>query len=157
MTLASAFEVGRRLRPFLTNLVLLGATLTACGSPVQPDQPDVTVSTERHVFEIDPETGSAAVAFEIANHGSQTVYVPRCSDRVVAVVDRREGGDWRNWTSGVCPAVRDLSPLDLEPGETARSERPVTEVGRYRLRIPVRGRPDGRAEETLVSNDFQVE
>lgn len=145
------------VRPLLLGLAFLWVALSACGSPVQPEQPDVTVSTERRVFELDPETGAATVVFEIANHGSETAYVPRCGDRVVAVVDRREGGGWRTWTNGVCSTVRDMSPLALEPDETARSERPVTEVGRYRLRIPVRGRPDGRAEETLVSNGFRVE
>lgn len=145
------------MRPVVLGLAFSWAALSACGAPVQPEQPDVTVSTERRVFEIDPETSSAAVGFAITNRGGETVYVPRCSGRVVAAVDRREGDEWRPWTSGVCPTVRDMSPLALEPGETARSERPVSEVGRYRLRIPVRGRPDGRAEETLVSNSFRVE
>ena len=131
--------------------------LAACTSPFGSSAPELQVRTDQEEYVAHPIGFISPVGFTVKNEGDASIYLPRCGDQVTVAVDRREGGEWRQAYSGICPAVNVSSPLELKPGESVRSVVSVGEPGRYRIRVRSADSPGSERFDEAVSNPFTVE
>lgn len=141
-----------RPRPF----VLLLASLLACDAT----GPDITlvVATDQAAYSLAPDSVLAAVSFSLTNAGPAPLEVPRCGPYVSAYIDRLDASQWRQvgQRGTICPAIYDMTPLRLAPGETAQAAALLLAAGAYRLRVPhaIVGHPtDVRVAR---SNEFAI-
>jgi len=133
-------------------LALVGA---ACGDSVSPGS-TLRVSTTSPAFVLISSSELARVTFRTSNLGSAAVYLSRCGDRVVAAVERWEGGKWVQFSGDYCLAVSDMSPVPLQPGASRDDLRTIGERGRYRLRLGTSQSPSEQPTWDAVSNVFEV-
>jgi hypothetical protein len=54
---------------------------------------------------------------------------------VSPVIERHEGGEWRQYSSGVCLSSYMAGPIRVEPGAVRDGRAWVGEPGRYRVRV----------------------
>lgn len=112
------------------------------------------------VLEIRPgDSGGAAfvIQYQVENQGTETVYLtPRCGDSLNPVLYERREGSWAQVAGGFCPAVLDMSPWPLGPGERLVGSAGRDEEGTYQLRIET---ADEELEESvwIISDRFRLE
>lgn len=75
--------------------------------------------------------------FTVTNHGARSIPLPRCGDRLMVGVERREGGQWVQYSGDSCLAIYPMDPVELQPGQVLQGTRELREPGIYRLRIGV--------------------
>ncbi len=133
--------------------------LAACTSPFGSGGPELKVRTEQEEYVAEPIGFIKPVGFTVKNEGDQPIYLPHCGGQVVVAVDRREGGDWRQAQGGggICQAVYEGGPLEVQPGDSVRSVVSVGEPGRYRIRVRAADSRDSGRFHQVVSNTFTVE
>lgn len=146
-----------KLRVTAFGLILLSAA--ACQQlATDPHDVQVLVQTEGATFVRAAATSFAEVPFRVENQGNSTIYLARCGERLTAVLDRWEGGQWVQHSGDACQAIYAMNPVPLAPGAWLSNVRGVPEPGRYRLRpgiVLTAGEP---SEWTVVmSNEFTVE
>ena len=136
----------RRLFPWLP----ASAFLLGCAAATEPGG-QVRVEVLGVSFERGTEGHAASVPFVVANSGTASVYLARCGARLMAAVDRWEGGRWNQYSGDACPAIYPMDPLALAPGTRHQGVRAIGEPGVYRLRVGVAA-PTGAAVEWLVAS-----
>jgi len=138
----------RAYRPLLL-LLLLGA----CKSAVAPAATSLRIQTHGSEFVRSPSEGSVSVPFTIANHGTGSVFVERCGDRIMAAVDRHEEGEWvRGYDA--CLGIYLMTRAEILPGQVLEGTRAILQPGEYRLRVAVDGGEE--AAWSGASNRFTV-
>lgn len=70
-----------------------------------------------------PVTNSACHAFSgvpfvVEKTGGNPIYLARCGERLMAALDRREGGQWVQHSGDGCLTNQDMTPVELAPGAT---------------------------------------
>lgn len=130
-------------------IVASAALAVGCANPFGPDI-DALVATDR-----DRYAAAEPIAVTLRNTGDVALEFHMCGDRIGVVVDRREGGAWReHYSRGLaCPAVYMMAPLELAPGDAYDFEVAINDAGTYRLRVPRVG--DQRAGG-FASGEFEV-
>lgn len=76
-----------------------------------------------------------ALDVEVENRGSETVYLAACDNRIVPILQRREGGGWVDQNSAVCLANVSGAPVELAPGEMAEASVSINGAGEYRAGV----------------------
>lgn len=140
----------------LIRLLLLGLLLGACNSPVDPDAVALEVHTQASEFVISPGEESVSVFFTITNRGATTAFLARCGERIMAALDRREGGIWVQYSADACLASVTMAPLEITPGQSLHGTREIRETGEYRLRIGVSADASDQQAWTPTSSSFTV-
>jgi hypothetical protein len=113
------------------------------------------VQTDGSTFVRDPAVGSATVPFSVVNRGRSTLYLARCGERIMAVLDRWESGRWVQH-GDACLTDRRMDPWPVSPSATLTSTHHVLQPGRYRLRPGVS--TGGTKSWTVAfSNEFTIE
>ena len=135
---------------------ILLALLLACDSPTRSDI-SLVVATDQSSYLVPPDASLATLEFSVENTGRVNLEIPRCGSHLAAFVDGRVGSRWQvvGQYGTICPAVYDMTPLTLAPGERARSSITLA-PGIYRLRVPhaVPGQPADA--HTAASNAFAI-
>jgi hypothetical protein len=137
--------------PALSLLILL---LSACQSVMEPGDAALELQTQGSEFVISPTEESASVPFTVTNHGPASVWIARCGDRLMAALDRREGGKWVQYSGDGCLMNTLTGPVELGAGEVLQGARGVVDPGQYRLRIGVSAA--GQIGWDRASNGFIV-
>lgn len=137
---------------FLSLLLLL----SACQSGVEPENRSLDVRIQGSEFVISAPEGVVDVPFSATNHGETSVWVSRCGERLMTVLDRREGGEWVQVSSDRCLANQRMDPVELGSGQVLAGQRGVFEPGEYRLHLPLAVSRAGREMWYPVSNRFTV-
>lgn len=137
----------------LTRLLLsLLALLQGCTLlPTGTDQTAVDLRIHAVERRPGPEPGYV-LSFSVRNSGTSPVGVSRCGDSLLVELQRRTAGEWLNAAAPICPAVHDMSPLLLEPGDSREGRAPVRGAGVYRVLLGV---DDGSSP--VASPSFAVE
>lgn len=145
------------MKRFLSALPLL--FLAACTSSLGSSGPELQVRTEQEKYVASPVSSVSSVGFTVKNEGDESIYLSHCGDQVFVAVDRREGGDWRQayGGEGICQAIYDSGPLEVQPGDSVRSVVSVDEPGVYRIRVRASDGPGSGRFREAVSNAFTVE
>lgn len=145
------------MSPRLSLLVLLAAALAGCGADATaPADAAVTLTLGDTLLARDPTARSARVRFRIENQGVATAYVPRCGEAIGADVERWVGGRWVAYSSAICIAVLDMSPMPLGPGEARTGMHLLGEAGRFRMLVRVTSSAAGEEVTRVVSAPFVV-
>jgi hypothetical protein len=129
--------------------------LAACSSPSGPASV-VEVSVTGANFERIGAPAIATVPFSVTNRGSSSVFVARCDSRVMAAVERWNGHSWVQYSSDACLAIYTTAAMELMPGASVTTSRPVPDPGVYRLRIGTTASASGEPDWSIVSGQFQV-
>jgi hypothetical protein len=130
-------------------------TLGACSSVSGPGN-DLQLKVSGATFQRVGAPAVAMVPFSLTNRGATSASVARCDSRVMAAVDRWDGGSWVQYSSDACLAVYITAPLELAPGATISAERSVLESGTYRLRIGTSKADGSDFDWSIVSGQFEV-
>ena len=117
--------------------MLAAALLAACAG--EATGPRGVVLQAEASYSLPPQTALLA-PFSIVNHGSTTVQVPTCGDRVTVLVDREQDGAWVEAYGGACPANLSMVPVSLAPGGVLDGRVPFGTGGTFRLRLPLDAR-----------------
>lgn len=134
--------------------LLLAAPLAACGSdPALPAPGGIVVTAS---VDANPILSGPDVTFRVENRSSDTVYLARCGERIMAAVDRREGDRWVAYRSDACRTDLRMDPLRLAPGESATDRHAVQIPGRYRLRLGASRSPGEAPVWDVASHEFEV-
>jgi hypothetical protein len=141
-------------------LLALCALLSACADP-EGARLDVDITrlgpvpaqqtSEQNAFYV------ASVEMRITNRGTETASLPRCGDAVLAVLEKREGGEWIPATFPVCPAVLVANPLELPPGEHTTAVVAAPTIGTFRAVVYYAARIDDPVDHVARSRPFDVE
>ena len=142
----------RRLSAALPAIVML----SACSSPAGPRNV-VEVDVAGATFDRVGAPAIATVPFSVTNRGISSVFVARCNSRVMAAVDRWDGHSWAQYSSDACPAIYTTAPMELVPGASVATSRPVLDAGTYRLRIGTAAAASSEPGWSTVSSQFQVD
>ncbi|HEX8696177.1 MAG TPA: hypothetical protein VF746_27415 [Longimicrobium sp.] len=110
--------------------------LSACSDTTQPPLAGVLVTMTGNSFGRNSTTGIATVPYVVFNSTGAIIAVPICSQRVAAVVERRNGATWEVVDSPTCEEAPGSVPAQLQPGSRLSSEALLDVPGHYRLRIP---------------------
>lgn len=141
---------------YFRRLTGLLALLLACNPPTGPGT-GLVVATEQPEYPLPPDASLATLEFFVENTGRATLEIPRCGPHLAAFVDGRVDSRWQEVGryGVICPAIYDMTPLVLAPGERAHSEITLA-PGIYRLRVP-HARSGELAEIRIAtSNDFAI-
>lgn len=137
-------------------LLLLPFLFGACQSVVDPAAPETSLDlqTQGSEFVLSPSAGSVSVPFTVTNHGARSIPLPRCGDRLMIGLDRREGRQWVQYSGDSCITIYRMDPVELKSGQALDGIREVREPGQYRLRIGMSDTDHGVWSN--VSNSFTV-
>lgn len=141
-----------KLIPVLPLILLLGA----CNSPIDPNAVALEINTQASEFVISPSRGSVSVPFKITNRDATSTFIARCGDRIMAALDRREGGTWVQHSGDACLTNVAMAPVEIAPGQSLEATREIREAGQYRLRIGVSADASDQPAWTPASNPFSV-
>lgn len=136
---------------FAAALVLL----SACSDTTQPPLAGVLVTMTGNSFGRNPSTGIATVPYVVFNSTGAVIAIPVCSQRVAAIVEKRNGAVWEVVSSPTCEEAPGSVPLQLQPGNRLSSEALLDVPGHYRLRITFTVSGQTTQLETL-SPEFDV-
>lgn len=147
----------RRRRVMLAGSLLLLASL-ACATSTAPEERTVQVDiTRRLVVQTDLGITGLRIVYAVRNRSDREVYVSRCGPRLIAVLDRRESGDWVSYWSAFCLAVWPLERVPLLPGTEVVDSATTICPGEYRLQVPYRVALDAVAADSATSGPFTVD
>jgi hypothetical protein len=139
----------------LAGMVLFPLALAACESITGSSASNLVIRTEQPAF-AHSDTGSVLVSFTVTNSGSETAYLSRCGDNIRVGAERRQGGAWESYMSGICLGIFDMSPMPIEPGETREGGIRIPGPGVFRLRLGSYDDPAGPTDWTITSNRFWI-
>ena len=139
-------------RPF----PLLLPLLLACDSPTRADI-GLVVATDQRTYLVPSDSSLATLEFSVENTGRVSLEIPRCGSQLAAFIDGRVGSRWQvvGQHGIICPAIYDMTPLTLAPGERARSSITLA-PGIYRLRVPHAVAGQSADAHTAASNAFSI-
>jgi hypothetical protein len=138
--------------------IALLLALAACGGTDDLVSPrnGVYLIAEEGPVPRDPGTGAAPVRLRLVNSGGDARYVPACGDEPGVTVERRRGGAWESYASGVCPAILPAIPVAIEGGTERRFTVPIGEAGEYRFTARILTSRDDAEGGVATSNSVQV-
>jgi hypothetical protein len=138
-----------RIRRSFPLLLMLAA---ACSDAAGPGAGAVRLTT---LVNGDALPNDENVTVTIENRGSRAVFISRCGEYPMMVVQRREGGEWENYSGDAC--IGSFSPpLELAPGASASTSRAVREPGRYRVRLDPWYPDEPESPRRVVSEGFDI-
>ena len=134
----------------------IGLILLAAGCGIFPTGPADSVLTETIGMEFTLGERGVEVPFRVTNRGSSTIIFTACGDRVMALIERRQGPFWEYYEGDACPANVTHS-LALAAGHSRETRHRCwrCEPGSYRLRLGIRY-PNQPAQWVETSNPFVV-
>jgi hypothetical protein len=132
----------------------LALVLAGCSEVVDPGW-ELRVETSQAVYTLpdDPIIVAVTVPFTVRNVGVRPVALDRCGG-LAAELQRREAGAWVDIASLTCLPGPNQEPPVLAPGRTASGQASVSEVGEYRLLIPVAVEAGAAFRSRAVSPSF---
>ena len=130
-------------------------SLGACSSTTGPGN-NLQLKVSGAAFQRVGAPAVAVVPFTLSNRGAASVSVARCDSRVMAAIDRWDGGSWVQYSSDACLAIYATAPLELAPGASISAERSVFEAGTYRLRVGTSKADGSDFDWSIVSGQFEV-
>jgi len=123
--------------------------IVGCNDPAQPFAQGEIRLAALTFARIAPS--GADVRYTVANPSATSVRITtRCGDALMPAIEQLSGNRWRQYSSGGCLAIYDMSPVDLDPGAQREGVVHIRESGQYRL---VLGTDGG----SLVSSAFTIE
>jgi hypothetical protein len=132
----------------------LSAVVIACTEPTDPTD---YLATETAETTYSSGAEGVGVSFTVTNLNTrETYYVGACDDRVLAAVERREGGRWVNAAAAICLGIYSSAPIVLGPGQRTESIVGVSGAGLFRLRLVVARDRERQTSWMESSNSFIV-
>ena len=142
-------------RPAPSILLVLAGCATTDPQPIGSAALSIRVQIVAVTNHPAPARG-AAVEVALTNDGAASVWLARCGPALATEVEAARNDQWVNASYAACPAINDMSRVDLIPGGTVRSFRSIPDTGRYRLRFGTSVAPGSTEQWSLTSPEFQV-
>lgn len=140
------------MRAVGTGVALALSLLAGCAPPTSPlEEVGVTVQVRRGASSMEPD-----VLFEVRNSGGRAVYLTRCADRIMVVLDRWEQTRWQVYSSDRCEAGVQLNQLRLEPGASAKGAQSIHNIGRFRVRVGLAATAGATPTWSTHSDEFTL-
>lgn len=106
----------------------------ACDGPTTPVA-ETNLYLSAPTFTRDSQHG-ADVRFTVANRSATTMHITaRCGDQLTPEIEQRSGKEWRQYASGVCLTINEMSPVPLETGAQRNGAVVIAESGEFRLTL----------------------
>ena len=112
--------------------------VAACYSPTEPPaivDYNVLVQTAEAQGEVS-FAGVTMRAFAL-NTGVYSVFVARCGDGPLVLVEQFVDGAWQEGPTPDCAPTTASGPIELASGATISADRAFAEIGRYRMSVTV--------------------